>query len=119
MPNTPKRICPIHHRILEAGQRCPQCQQSRSPDNRPSRSQRGYTRRWYQHYQKPYLAEHPCCEDCEDRGIVKAAECVDHITPHEGDESLLYCWENLRALCWSCHSRKTLREQREKKSRTP
>ncbi len=87
-------------------------QRTTKPDNRPSRSQRGYTRRWYDDFQRPYLASHPLCEECEAIGIVKAAECVDHKTPHKGNPALLYCWENLRALCWSCHSRKTAREQR-------
>lgn len=110
----PRTLCPGCHRAIVAkGTRCPACSSkpTRVPDTRPSRSQRGYTRQWYDSYQKPYLRQHPLCEECAERGIVKPAECVDHKTPHKGDAALLYCWENLRALCWSCHSRKTRREQ--------
>lgn len=106
-----RSICPAPgcNRITSGGR----CEQHKKAGDaaRPSRSKRGYTRRWYKHYQRPYIAQHPLCEDCKDKGNIQPAECVDHKTPHEGKPELLYCWENLRALCWSCHSRKTRRDQ--------
>ena len=118
--NRAKSICssPGCLRLTDGSSRCAIHAKQRTPDTRPSRSQRGYTRRWYDHYQKPYLTAHPLCEECVEHGITKAAECVDHVTPHEGNEELLYCWANLRALCWSCHSRKTARESA-RSSNTP
>lgn len=37
---------------------------------------------------------------------------VDHVRPHRGDWSLFMDSTNLQALCHSCHSRKTAREDR-------
>ena len=36
-----------------------------------------------------------------------AATVVDHRTPHNGDEALLYDWDNLQSMTKACHDRKT------------
>lgn len=57
-----------------------------------------------------YLALHPLCEDCKERGIVKAAQCVHHMVEVESGrtdrecEQLCFSTGNLRALCFACHS---------------
>lgn len=53
--------------------------------------------------------QHGLCCVCE-RPAGKGAH-VDHIVPHNGDPSVFYDIANLQALCPSCHSRKTRREQ--------
>jgi 5-methylcytosine-specific restriction protein A len=64
---------------------------------------RHYTkRRWY-HLRNAYLATHPLCE-C---GCGHPATVVDHKTPHQGDDALLYAWDNLQAMTKQCHDRKT------------
>ena len=64
---------------------------------------RHYTkRRWY-HLRNAYLATHPLCE-C---GCGHPATVVDHKTPHQGDDTLLYAWDNLQAMTKQCHDRKT------------
>jgi len=56
----------------------------------------------------------PLCEDCHDKGIIKASDCVDHIIPiREGGDP--WAWGNLRALCRSCHDSKTGRSKSGKK----
>ena len=58
-----------------------------------------------------YLQTHPLCEECKSRGIIRAANVVDHRTPHQGDRTLFWAWENnWQALCKSCHDSKTARE---------
>ena len=52
-----------------------------------------------------FLKAHPVCAVCG--GL---ATTVDHIIPHRGDEALFYDEGNLQALCASCHSAKTLKE---------
>ena len=114
MPNAPKTICPGCRRIIvEVGTRCQKCSSQRRATEKPREktAARGYGGRW-QRLSLAYRTEHPLCEECERHSVVKAAECVDHKTPHEGNEDLLYDWANLQALCWSCHSRKTRREPR-------
>lgn len=77
--------------------------------NRPSSSQRGYGARW-QRYRKWFLARHPFCADCEERGEMTEATVVDHVIPHRGDRKLFWDKTNHRALCATCHNRKTMRE---------
>ncbi len=57
------------------------------------------------------LQEQPICEECKKRLSVE----VDHITPHRGDEKLFFDYSNLQTLCKSCHSKKTSKEQIERK----
>jgi 5-methylcytosine-specific restriction protein A len=57
-----------------------------------------------------FLREYPLCEQCKRKGVIKAAEVVDHVTPHKGDERLFWDESNWQALCKECHDRKTARE---------
>jgi 5-methylcytosine-specific restriction enzyme A len=56
-----------------------------------------------------FLANHPFCADCLQRGEHVRATDVDHIHGVESLEHDPYCWDNLRGLCHSCHSKKTYR----------
>lgn len=78
-------------------------------NNRPSAHKRGYGRRW-QKVSKAYLANHPFCVRCLDKGIHTHATVVDHIKPHKGDMSLFWDKNNWQALCKQCHDRKTATE---------
>jgi 5-methylcytosine-specific restriction protein A len=64
---------------------------------------RHYTKRRWFHLRNAYLATHPLCE-C---GCGYAATVVDHKQPHNGDDALLYAWDNLQAMTKQCHDRKT------------
>ena len=48
------------------------------------------------------LRQHPLCEFCLERGIVTAANVVDHVTPHRGDWTKFVTGE-LQSLCEPCH----------------
>lgn len=52
------------------------------------------------------LKANPLCEQCERDGVVASAEAVDHA---DGDATN-NAWSNLVSLCWSCHSRKTVKQ---------
>ena len=55
------------------------------------------------------LREEPLCRHCGLIGIAKVAECVDHVVPlSKGGAE--YDLSNLQPLCWSCHSRKTRKD---------
>jgi 5-methylcytosine-specific restriction endonuclease McrA len=119
MPNAPKHICPIHHMILQYGEKCPKCAgQRRPPEHRPTARQRGYDRRW-EKASKLFLGDNPLCVECQKQGVVKAADCVDHIVPHKGDYERFWNDENWQALCVSCHARKTRRESSSSRQTTP
>lgn len=56
----------------------------------------------------------PFCENCEDHGVMKVADVVDHIVELE-DGGEPYEWSNLKSLCHSCHNNKTADEARKRK----
>jgi 5-methylcytosine-specific restriction protein A len=110
-----KRLCPRHRAIYDPDVGCPKCKASkqRQPDTRPSAAARGYDHRW-EKASRLYRDANPLCVLCAERGLVVAAECVDHIIPHNGDASLLWSQSNWQSLCRRCHAAKTGRERRER-----
>ncbi len=77
---------------------------------RLSARQRGYTWEW-EKASKAFLAEHPLCRPCEERGHVTAAAEVDHIVPHRGDWELFWDRTNWQPICPDCHIAKSKAEQ--------
>jgi len=77
---------------------------------RGSAHARGYTRKWAR-YASGYLLRHPLCVECAEHERDQLAECVDHVQPVSGpDDPGFWDEANHQPLCWSCHSRKTARE---------
>lgn len=74
---------------------------------RGSAAARGYDARWRK-YRKAYLADpdHALCVFCKAKGIVTAADVIDHIKDHKGDQSLFWDPLNHRPLCRACHDRR-------------
>ena len=97
-------------RLVRGGNRC---EQHKAAAKRELFTERGKSGEWHGLYQsaawrnlrRQFLAENPQCVVCG-----AAARIADHVVPHRGDKRLFYDAENLQALCVSCHSRKTLRE---------
>ena len=54
---------------------------------------------------KEFLKKYPCCFICG-----KPSKITDHIIPHRGDVTLFWDQSNWQPMCWSCHSRKTFKE---------
>ena len=54
---------------------------------------------------KEFLQGHPFCYICG-----KPSRITDHIQAHRGDLELFWNQLNWQPLCWSCHSRKTFKE---------
>jgi 5-methylcytosine-specific restriction protein A len=75
-------------------------------EDRKSASQRGYNARW-QKARLWWLRQHPLCAECAREGVVRAADVVDHVVPHRGDEVLFWDVDNWMSLCKRCHDRKT------------
>lgn len=75
-------------------------------------SQRGYNERWAR-FSKQYRKLNPLCVNCLAHGVTRASAQVDHIVPlSKGGKK--YDYENLQALCRTCHSQKTARERHER-----
>ncbi|MBL8819098.1 MAG: HNH endonuclease [Planctomyces sp.] len=81
-------------------------------ENRPNAHRRGYGRKW-QEYSRSYLDRHPLCAHCYAAGRITASECVDHIQAIHGPSDPLF-WKssNHQPLCWKCHGRKTVADNR-------
>ncbi len=113
------RICaaPGCEALAFDGSRCPDCAAELSARaaafdkaRRKDPHRRIYkTARW-ERERKAFLAAHPACADCAELGIARAAELVDHVIPVRLRPDLAFDARNWRALCWSCHSRKTARQ---------
>ena len=71
----------------------------------------GYTYRWQQ-ASKRFLQKNPLCAHHLQRGEIVAAQCVDHIEPHRMNQVLFWNESNWQPLCASCHSIKTLTQDR-------
>ena len=61
------------------------------------------TGRWLRR-RKQQLNQHPLCAFCLDRGMPVAANVVDHVQPHNGDQSKFY-FGAVQSLCKSCHDK--------------
>jgi len=62
-----------------------------------------YGRAIWQKLRAEQLRQEPLCRYCKQMGRVVAADTVDHITPHRGDEALAFDPDNLQSLCKPCH----------------
>lgn len=112
MPTKPKRPCSYPGcPLLTAGRFCEEharleARRYEKYDRDPA-TRRRYGRAWKQ-IRSRYIATHPLCEKCRERGKLTPAQEVHHILPlsHGGthDES------NLMALCKPCHSEITARD---------
>lgn len=71
---------------------------------------RGYTYQWEQ-YRKRFLLLNPLCVYCQRVGKVTEACIVDHIIPHQGNQTLFWQQDNHQALCKLCHDSVKAREE--------
>ena len=59
---------------------------------------------------KVYIKNHTICELCKTVNVIKKATVIDHIQPIRLGGAKL-AWDNLQALCTSCHNSKSARER--------
>lgn len=74
-----------------------------SAERRGSSASRGYGWRWM-HTARAFRREHAVCCCCAANGRTSAAEVVDHIVPHRGDDRLFWDRRNWQPLCSWCHN---------------
>ena len=70
-----------------------------------------HTARWTR-VSKAFRASHPLCAICASKGVIKAAQVTDHVTPWPvcGVEGF-FDEGNLQALCEACNNEKGQRDK--------
>ena len=109
MPIRPPTICPKCGVVVPNRGYCERHRKERArkiDEARPSAAKRGYDHTWRK-IRASVLSRHPLCLFCEEEGKTTTATEVDHIDGNSRNNSP----ENLRPLCKSCHSRRTIRDQ--------
>ena len=93
----------------------------KKPSNRQNRMKLYNNIQW-RNLRQIYRQSHPLCEDCLEHDIVTPAQDIHHIlSPFEPNISemesfkRLLDWDNLRALCKTCHQRRHEEIKRKKK----
>lgn len=83
-----------------------------------SSSERGYGYAW-QKARLRFLQAHPLCVMCQDMKPprVTAAEVVDHIIPHKGDQELFWNESNWQPLCKPHHDGEKAEQEGRHKAR--
>lgn len=113
MPVKPKKPC--------AYPGCPELTNERycSKHKREEGSQYNRTSRPFKHLynssrwkvlRKQFLQEHPLCEECKRKGVIKPATIVDHVVAHKGNEVLFWDQSNWQGLCKHHHDQKTAKD---------
>jgi 5-methylcytosine-specific restriction endonuclease McrA len=90
---------------------------SHVPPLRADDKQFTHRREWYHGVRwgvmrRAQLSREPLCQRCLSFEIITAARHADHVIPHRGNEGLFLNSGNLQSLCISCHSFKTMAEQK-------
>ena len=111
MPTKPKTPCqhPRCPELVPAGTKYCEKHKPLHPEEVRSAAARGYGHAW-QVARKKFLEAHPLCEECLKHGRYVRATDVDHVIAHRGNQELFWDASNWRALCHSCHSKKTAKE---------
>jgi 5-methylcytosine-specific restriction protein A len=106
VPKSPPRRCP------RPGCRCYAPCPEHKPGQRSARAEayHGLYGAAWRRARLAYLADHPLCVVCQERGYLTPATLIDHITPHCGDIDKFWSQSNWQSLCARCHGIKTARE---------
>ena len=71
-----------------------------------------HTNRWTK-LSRAFRASHPLCAECQRKGVIKPATCVDHIEPWPvcGEQGF-FDRANLQPLCDECNHEKGQRDKK-------
>ena len=97
---------------LEHGGRDTQYFKDKPKSDRYLAGQDKYQSILWQRTRQVQLSRQPLCQSCLISGIVKQAEHVDHVFPWQQIGEYAFIDNLFQSLCQSCHSSKTMLEQK-------
>ncbi len=103
MAQAPLHQCSRCRKLVRGN--CPHC--AATPRTRTTPVDPFYRSTAWRKLRARFIASHPLCAHCEAAGRTTAATHVDHVLERRDRPDLELEWDNLAALCTSCHSRKT------------
>lgn len=107
MPTLPK---PIRHTPIQPNNK----KTGYSSDRHKSINSKFYNSKQWRELRAMYIKEKPLCEWCNEEGVVKGADVVDHIKEiRDGGERLDQ--ENLMSMCHMHHNQKTNWERQKRR----
>jgi 5-methylcytosine-specific restriction endonuclease McrA len=109
MPHSPKKHSPKPPGVKHVPTASREAIEAHLRERRERRDSWYSNPRW-RSLRRLFLSRQPFCQACAEVDVVTAATEVDHIVPRRADPSLSYDVHNLQALCKSCHSRKTRKQ---------
>lgn len=91
--------------------------QRRIHSKHEGKQQRFYRSAAWKKLSHQWLMTHPLCVRCQDQGIYRKADVVDHVVELRDDWSRRLDTSNLQSLCYACHNRKTAIEKAKRKKK--
>lgn len=76
----------------------------RDYNDRRAESDRLYSTQKWRKLSIAFRKRNPLCKNCDESGLVRPADLVDHIEPAKLRPDLFFAWRNLRSLCQTCHN---------------
>jgi len=95
------KLCPCGAVLHANGKECERCGRGKQHAKHKT-TDAGYGWDWQQ-LRARFIQEHPCCAECQRRGITTAASEVHHVIPIAEAPWLRLEWKNLMSLCVPCH----------------
>ena len=89
----------------------------------PNISQIVYNSNKWKKLRELYYSEHPLCEQCLEKGIIKATEQVHHKIEflsgktYQDKLNLAYDYDNLQSLCKECHIAEHKKRRKERQNK--
>ncbi|WP_443217487.1 HNH endonuclease [Sporolactobacillus sp. CQH2019] len=113
-----QRYCPIHKRFeIKQKQKWTKTYNKTRYERNPL-TENYHTSQWRKLREAVLARDFHLCQECLRHGHIKSASHVDHIKAAVDHPKLFWDMDNLQSLCVSCHSHKTIEEQRIKNMRS-
>lgn len=110
-----KRYCEKHQYIQDQKNKQYEKDYNQTRYERNPLTANYHTMRWKRLRENVLARDNYLCQECLKKGLITQASQVDHLESAVTRPDLFWDMDNLDSKCASCHTRKTLQEQKEKR----